>query len=102
MKINTDTRVLLSTDLDNPDSIPYFLWDEPMTVAEFKSRLISASISLPAKGKIFHGSDKAEYCPEQRPSQNREITDGHPSSAVLTRLHRVYWSTAIDRLINCP
>jgi hypothetical protein len=30
---------LLSTDLDSPLSVPYFLWDEPMTVAELKRRL---------------------------------------------------------------
>lgn len=35
--------VPLSTDLDNPSAIPYFLWDEPMTVAEFKTRLRTAS-----------------------------------------------------------
>lgn len=29
----------LSTDLHSPLSIPYFLWDEPMTVAELKRRL---------------------------------------------------------------
>ena len=33
----------LSTDLGSPDSIPYFLWDEPMTVAEFRERLLTAS-----------------------------------------------------------
>ncbi len=33
----------LSTDLDALSSVPYFLWDEPMTVAELKQRLISAS-----------------------------------------------------------
>ena len=33
----------LSTDLDNPAAIPYFLWDDPMTVAEFISRLKTAS-----------------------------------------------------------
>ena len=37
--------VLLSTDLDSALSIPYFLWDEPMTVAEFRRQLNSASIS---------------------------------------------------------
>ncbi len=26
----------LSTDLDREDAVPYFLWDEPMTVGEFK------------------------------------------------------------------
>jgi len=35
--------VMLSTDLGSPHSIPYFLWDEPMTVAEFRARLQTAS-----------------------------------------------------------
>ena len=34
---------LLSTDLDSPTSVPYFLWDAPMTVAELKQKLASAS-----------------------------------------------------------
>jgi hypothetical protein len=33
----------LSSDLNSPSAIPYFLWDEPMTVAELKHRLGSAS-----------------------------------------------------------
>jgi hypothetical protein len=36
---------VLSTDLDSVSSIPYFLWDEPMTVAELKQKLTSASPS---------------------------------------------------------
>jgi hypothetical protein len=35
--------VKLSTDLDDPQAIPYFLWDEPMTVAQLKDRLQTAS-----------------------------------------------------------
>jgi hypothetical protein len=39
----SDTKgVLLSTDLQKAQSIPYFLWDEPTTLAEFQSRLHSA------------------------------------------------------------
>jgi len=33
----------LSTDLRSPDSVPYFLWDERMTVAELKQKLTSGS-----------------------------------------------------------
>ena len=33
----------LSTDLEDPGSVPYFLWDEPMTVAELRRRLKSGS-----------------------------------------------------------
>ena len=33
----------LSTDLDDPSAVPYFLWDEPMTVAQLRARLATAS-----------------------------------------------------------
>lgn len=33
----------LSTDLDSPDAVPYFLWDDPLTVAELKHLLSTAS-----------------------------------------------------------
>lgn len=33
---------LLTTDLDD-DAVPYFLWDEPMTVAQLRERLEHAS-----------------------------------------------------------
>ena len=35
--------VPLSTDLDDPEAFPYFLWDEPMTVRELRQRLGSAA-----------------------------------------------------------
>lgn len=33
----------LTTQLDDPNAIPYFLWDQPMTVAELRERLETAS-----------------------------------------------------------
>lgn len=41
--MNTEAGVLLSTDLNAAQAVPYFLWDEPMTVAEFRQRLQTAS-----------------------------------------------------------
>jgi len=41
--MNTNQGILLSTDLGLPTSIPYFLWDEPMTTAEFRHRLSATS-----------------------------------------------------------
>lgn len=35
----------LTTNLDDPAAIPYFLWDAPMTVAEFKQRLKTTSLA---------------------------------------------------------
>jgi len=39
---STESRPL-SSDLTDPDAVPYFLWDEPMTVAELRRRLESGS-----------------------------------------------------------
>ncbi|MGE0104921.1 MAG: hypothetical protein AB7H86_22140 [Blastocatellales bacterium] len=41
--MNSKSGVLLTTDLRVDHSIPYFLWDEPMTVIEFRQRLRNAS-----------------------------------------------------------
>lgn len=35
--------ILLSSKLNDAAAVPYFLWDEPMTVAELKHKLASAS-----------------------------------------------------------
>jgi hypothetical protein len=43
--MGVNIEISLSTDMDNPESIPYFLWDEPMTVAEFRHRLQTASMA---------------------------------------------------------
>lgn len=37
------TPAPLTTDLSSPEAVPYFLWDEPLTVAEFRRRLAEAS-----------------------------------------------------------
>lgn len=36
---------LLTTDLDRDDAVPYFLWDDPMTVRELRERLATGSQS---------------------------------------------------------
>ncbi len=33
----------LSTKLDSDSAVPYFLWDEPMTIGELKKKLFSDS-----------------------------------------------------------
>ena len=35
----TARGVKMTTDIDDPDAVPYFLWDEPMTVSELRRRL---------------------------------------------------------------
>ncbi len=43
MTAKQEPALPLSTQLDEPDTVPYFLWDEPMTVRELRSRLRTAS-----------------------------------------------------------
>ena len=45
----------LSIDFDNPAAIPYFLWDDPMTVADFRHRLKAATPAERARllGKLL-------------------------------------------------
>jgi len=47
--------VRLSADLDDPQAVPYFLWDAPMSVAELRSHLASAASAerLRLLGKIL-------------------------------------------------
>lgn len=43
MSISKVMSQKLSSDMNSPSSVPYFLWDEPKTVAELKYALRSAS-----------------------------------------------------------
>ena len=47
--------VQLTTQLDDPEAIPYFLWDDPMTMRELRARLDTASLPERARllGKIL-------------------------------------------------
>ena len=41
--MDADLKTPLSTRLDDPEAVPYFLWDDPVTVAELRSLLETAS-----------------------------------------------------------
>ena len=45
----------LSTDLSSDDAVPYFMWDQPMTVAELRQKLKTSSPADRARllGKIL-------------------------------------------------
>jgi len=52
----------LSTDLGDPEAVPYFLWDEPMSVRELRARLAGASEPERARllGKILREARDTE------------------------------------------
>lgn len=47
--------MVLSTDLTDPDAVPYFLWDEPITMGELRRRLASGDAETRARwaGKVM-------------------------------------------------
>jgi hypothetical protein len=42
-KTTMNKNAKLSTEIEDPTAIPYFLWDEPMTIKQLKERLREAS-----------------------------------------------------------
>lgn len=46
-----DAEVVLTTNLEDPQAVPYFLWDEPMTVAELREKL--ETVSQPEKLRLL-------------------------------------------------
>ena len=74
--------VPLTTDLESGDSIPYFLWDEPMTVSELKARLRSASDEEKTRllGKILRearDTDVWQFTSPQAVSKNWDRLKPH-------------------------
>ena len=68
---------VLSTELDRDDAVPYFLWDEPMTVAELRKRLATASPveRLRLLGKILREAREADVWRFTTPQQIVEQWD---------------------------
>ena len=64
----------LSTDLENAAAIPYFLWDEPISVAELKQRLASASAEEKTRllGKILREARDTDVWEFTTPQAVRE------------------------------
>ena len=82
--------VPLSTDFDDPEAIPYFLWDEPMTVRELESRLRTAS--LPERTRLL-----AKVLREARDTEvwrfttPQEVARSWPSLARQLGRRRTFW-----------
>lgn len=88
--------VPLSTDLDDPSAIPYFLWDEPMTVAELRSRLATASVPERTRllAKILREARDTDVWKFTTPSEVR--ARWHELSLHLGR-RRAFWEFLLER-----
>jgi hypothetical protein len=80
----------LSSDLDDLGAVPYFLWDEPMTVAELRTRLHTASPPERARllGKILREARDTDVWRFTSPA---EVSRLWPELARHLGRRRAFW-----------
>jgi hypothetical protein len=88
--------VLLSTDLDEPDSVPYFLWDEPMTVSRFRERLRDSSEAERTRmlGKLLREARDSDVWRFVSPE---EVSSAWPRVALHLGRRRAFWEFLLAR-----
>ena len=92
----TAPGVALSTDLDDPASVPYFLWDAPMTVADLRARLRDGSPPerLRLLAKVLRESRDDEAWRFTTP---REVARLWPALAKRLGRRRRFWEFLLDQ-----
>lgn len=88
--------VALSSDLDDEEAIPYFLWDEPMSVRALRERLATASLPERRRllGKILREARDTEVWRFTTPAQ--VLADWAGLLPHLGR-RRAFWQYLFDR-----
>lgn len=80
----------LSTEIQNPESIPYFLWDEPMSVVQLKERLRAASYPERVRllGKILREARDTDVWAFTSPDEVRRLW---PDLRIYLGRRRAFW-----------
>jgi len=88
--------VALSSNLDDPQAIPYFLWDEPLTVAELRARLQGASHAERVRllGKILREARDTDVWRFTTPSQVARLW---PEVRLHLGRRRAFWEFLLGR-----
>jgi len=88
--------VRLSLDLDDPAAVPYFLWDEPMTVAELRARLQGASRPerLRLLGRILREARDPDVWRFTTPA---EVAASWPELQRYLGRRRAFWEFLLQR-----
>lgn len=88
--------VPLSTDLEDDSSIPYFLWDEPMTVRALRERLRTASEPERRRllGKILREARDPDVW---RFTSPREVLADWPALSLHLGRRRPFWEYLLGR-----
>lgn len=97
LEMTTDARgVRLSLDLDDPEAIPYFLWDEPMTVSELQARLQGAKRAerLRLLGRILREARDTDVWRFTTPA---EVVDSWSELQKYLGRRRGFWQFLLER-----
>jgi len=88
--------VTLSTSLDDPSAMPYFLWDEPMSVAELRRRLESGSQEerLRLISKILREARDSDAWKFTTPG---EVLRLWPEISIRLGRRRAFWGFLLQR-----
>ena len=88
--------VALSSDLDDPRAVPYFLWDEPMTVEELRTKLGGVSRAERARllGKILREARDTDVWCFTTPT---EVARLWPQVALHLGRRRPFWEFLLER-----
>jgi hypothetical protein len=88
--------VRLSSNLDDPQAVPYFLWDAPMTVAELRSRLASADDAerMRLLGKILREARDTDVWRFTTPA---EVAAAWPKLQRHLGRRRAFWQFLLER-----
>jgi hypothetical protein len=89
-------NVHLSTEIQDPAAIPYFLWDEPMNVAQLKERLRGASYSERVRllGKILREARDTDVWAFTSPDEVRQLW---PELCVHLGRRKTFWEFLFTR-----
>jgi len=89
----------LSTDLDDPRAVPYFLWDDPMSVGELRDRLESASPDEKARllGKIMREARDTDVWKFTKP---QEVWDCWSDLELYLGRRKAFWKFLLTRWIE--
>jgi hypothetical protein len=88
--------VPLSSKLDDPEAVPYFLWDAPMTVAELRSRMATGDESerLRLLGTILREARDTDVWVFTTPA---EVAAAWPKLQRHLGLRRAFWQFLLVR-----
>jgi hypothetical protein len=89
------TNVRLTMDLDDPQGVPYFLWDEPITLAELRARLRGdASERLRLLGRILREARDTDVWRFTTPA---EVAAAWPELQRYLGRRRAFWEFLLGR-----